>query len=637
MVATFSGSVTVNALPPPPGDGLSVTLTRADTGTVITYTQTESTALGSYVDPAPFSAFTQQSFVAPIKSAFAGMRIWFRPDATSSRQEVIFEYGDPTSLGGTQPTAVNSPGYTARIYDGTTLLYTSPAIPIHYWLTRWRWQSAIRPIRMTPAQALATGIFPNIASPPDVSSVRTNLAPQVYTIMGRAGLEKGMPSGGDKPDIGIITEWCADWLSTGAIPSTVLAQGEAIGSADIIIRNPTTYQPLNVEVAPYLTAGMAAGSPSPFIPKGIDPQAFVWDYGHTPQPSVLPFVITGDPYFLEHLQFGANRNILALPPLSRHNQVGRYNAWPLRDHLYAYKVTPDTIPGWLLPKSSFQTRIEKYRQSVVTDMANPESSLAVFRFRSFPAGPNDVPYFPSKTAAPTWSDTFETCVYALAVQHGLTAWIPQLEWHADSVIKRCSGTDGYYRATPNPYRCVLYYTANLTVAATSASTTLTLDSLSGEPWPTTPFVVVWNEAGSNEEMLVTAKTGNVFTVTRGYNGTTPKASSPIGTTIRNTTQFTSWAQLAARQQGVDPPRYTGFDPSDPTGNAVLRHGTPVDIKGNAGYCTYALTALGMVTSLGVSNSAAAEVGYDWLHGQLNLWKTSTFLPWRNWDVKKTAP
>lgn len=72
----------------------------------------------------------------------------------------------------------------------------------------------------------------------------------------------------------------------------------------------------------------------------------------------------------------------------------------------------------------------------------------------------------------------------------------------------------------------------LTVAATSGATTLTVASTTG--YPAAPFTLGLERGTANEEVcLCTALTSTVFTVTRGYDGTSAKAHA-IGTSVEHT-------------------------------------------------------------------------------------------------------
>jgi len=149
------GGIIDNTLPEPeepepePGDGGLAVLIATD-GTETWYAQGMSENLGDYVDPD--GAFVQRCYRAPRQDdVFPGLTVWFRPDADGGRREVVVELGVPlvASL-----TPANLGAYTAEIWDDDTLVATVE-VPSHPWYARWRWQSAPRPVRVSPRHVLA--------------------------------------------------------------------------------------------------------------------------------------------------------------------------------------------------------------------------------------------------------------------------------------------------------------------------------------------------------------------------------------------------------------------------------------------------------------------------------------------------
>ena len=144
-MATFTSTINV-ATTLPTGTGMAVVVTY--NGVDATYTQTGARNMGNYVDPE--GQFTQMCLLAPRQDTIVdGLNVMFRPDYNSTRREVVFELGDPWN--GWDGTDLGP--YTVKIYDNGVLLTTINA-PLHYMYARWRWQSAPRPIRKTPAQVI---------------------------------------------------------------------------------------------------------------------------------------------------------------------------------------------------------------------------------------------------------------------------------------------------------------------------------------------------------------------------------------------------------------------------------------------------------------------------------------------------
>src|SRR5690349_21571627 len=152
--------------------------------------------LGAYSDP--LGKFVQDCF--RVNHPQLPLSIFIRPDRGSDRLEVVFELGrvwittDPQNL----------PQYQAKISRGPATLATID-VPAHYWFSRWRWQSAPRPLRVTPEQVMAHWQMPLISERlgPVTALMKTA---QSYTPMGLAGLMPYMGSTGERPEIGLMTE-----------------------------------------------------------------------------------------------------------------------------------------------------------------------------------------------------------------------------------------------------------------------------------------------------------------------------------------------------------------------------------------------------------------------------------------------
>jgi len=220
------GGIIDNTLPEPeepepaPGEGGLAVMIALD-GVETWYAQETAENLGDYVDPE--GVFVQHCYRAPRQDGtLPGLTVWFRPDADGSRQEVIFELGVPlvASL-----TPANLGAYEVEIWDGDTLTATVE-VPSHPWYARWRWQSAPRPVRVSRETLIADGKVPHYDGTV-LAQFITDLAPQTYSVMGFSGMVTGMGWTGDRPDIGILTGWSAQWLCKGNSTSTVIAQGEA--------------------------------------------------------------------------------------------------------------------------------------------------------------------------------------------------------------------------------------------------------------------------------------------------------------------------------------------------------------------------------------------------------------------------
>jgi hypothetical protein len=587
--------------PEPEGEGLAVVIRTASGETV--YEEAGAENLGDYVDPE--GAFVQRCYRAARQDdALPGLTVWFRPDADGSRQEVVVELGVPLVPG---LTPANLGEYEAEIWDGDELVATVP-VPSHPWYARWRWQSAPRPVRVDRQTLIQSGLVPHYDGT-TLGQFIADLAPQTYSVMGFSGMVVGMGWTGDRPDIGILTGWAAQWLCKGNNTETVIAQGEASGTISMHLRDPETGAPLNLIQYDRLTSYPNGGDPIVPLTKGI----VTYDSGHSPACSYLPWLLTGDVYYLEALQFQANIEIIGEPASGRYTWAGRYGAWPLRNKLYAAIASPVEPPQWILPRGVFHEHMEGVRAEARKDMADPNPILAVFRARQF-GGSQGTPAHPSGTYAVFWQCAFESLVYGMCAQLGFDEWSEVLTWKIDSEINRTNG-DAWPRSAPCPYNTGLVYTCSLTAAITDADTFVPVDHYSGGPWPVEPFEVKCQ----NEVMTVTDKSDvALWEVTRSAPVAHAAGQVLVGPT------YLSWLEAGMRAVAMHPEDVPHM-PDDPSGMNELYNET----SGSVGYAQYVRAALAVAVRNGVSEAASA---YAWIDAEFTRHNRSAWHPAWGWCI-----
>nr|WP_233170712.1 hypothetical protein [Herbaspirillum sp. ASV7] len=168
----------------------------------------------------------------------------------------------------------------------------------------------------------------------------------------------GMPTTGGRPDIGLIPAWGVTWLLSmdRRARDATLGTADLAGSWSIHYRDQKTDRPISVENYPYMTLlGHAGDTINPRTKKS---EAFpdcldcsnpnVADSAHMPAFNYLPYLLTGDYYQLEELQFWAMWCVFKTNPGYRGNIQGlihraqvRDQAWSLRNIAEAAYITPD--------------------------------------------------------------------------------------------------------------------------------------------------------------------------------------------------------------------------------------------------------------------------------------------------------
>ena len=374
--------------------------------------------------------------------------VFFRPDHDGKRLEVVFEHGDLT---GAPPQNLN--GYGVEIFSGTTSL-AKIDVPKHFWFGRWRWQSAPRPIVGDVKALIAKSALPPYALSKDVGS--PPLAP--YATMGLAGVTPFMGATGERPDIGLLTEPQAHYVCTGSRDALAIvrAQAEAAGTLPWHMRDGKTGAPVDLDAFSKMSWYPERPNGAPHIP--LANTGIFIDSAHQPALAYLPYLLTGDPYHLEDLQFAANFNRGTLPVEYRLSiPQSRAFAWSMRTLAQAATVTPATTPRWLLPRAYWQKDLSRTRAWFDENYVKSRDPVrAVFRSSDNPGSNRaDGAAAPEGTWIPPWQEEFLATVLGWMVMMGFEDWRPAFKWKIASTIARTDGKSGWQRSHSTPYRLVI--------------------------------------------------------------------------------------------------------------------------------------------------------------------------------------
>jgi len=563
---------------------LSATITLS--GKTYVFREDQGKDLGDFVSE--IGAFTQRC----VRSEVPGcpLTVYFRPDRTSDRAEVVFELGElfnakPANLG----------AYTVAIArNGQIIANVSTAQ--HYWFSRWRWQSAVRPIvgdvdklmtanllprfarsaaapvapsetqSQKPAPAGVAGqtvsgtIKPNnlsgthavslqagqeyklqssapagaqllitvalngayvannlvnfalsssftfkpitagsyslvvasmngtagaysvqiqtVASAQSVAAAAsaplatatTATATMAYAVMGLAGITPNMGQTGERNDIGLVTGFQGEYICTRSAVAlaNLRAQAEGAGTVPWHMRDENTGAPIDFRTYPKAGWYGDAKVSAPYIPQTKTP--VVVDSAHQPALAYVPYLLTGDPYHLEDLQFAANWNWGTLPPNYRPSiPQARTFAWSTRTLAQAARVTPKTVPAWLLPQGYWTQMLATTRQFFEADYVNSSRpERARFRATGNMDASREEPGAPAGTWVDPWQDEFVSTVLGWIVSMGFTEWRTSFDWVVGGSIARSSGKSGWARSYASPYRMIVKASVKSPVVATWA-------------------------------------------------------------------------------------------------------------------------------------------------------------------------
>jgi len=461
----------------PVASGLSVVITRDSDGATATYSDTVAVDLGNYGDP--LGQFTQRCLRAGPNATFQNFYVHFRPDVGTTRKEIVFEYGACFNGSRTYMTSYHA---SIRV-DGVEV--ANIAVPYHFHFSRWRWNPTPRTMRTPAAAMIAAKLAPPLVASQTKGS--TPAPPTVaYTPMGLAGLYGDMTTTGDHYEIGMVTEHQSYWLCTGNGASTMLAQAEASGTYPWHYRDENTGAPLNKTT--YNQASEAnSNSPNPYLARdgslnGTGGIPFIsTDLAHHPSLCAVPFMATGDPYYLEELQFCANWTALtqnwtyrAINTTSHILETGgeflaiRASGWMSRTVAQAAKLTPASVPSWLLPQSYFQA----YNDQLVAYFTSrcittPSAPYTLFRTIERVFGDNSDTGFTAGTYGQPYMEDYVGCAWNYAAwMHPATGWVALAEWKRGNAVARSNGTSGWEKAETSPYRYQMRATPSSTFYTT---------------------------------------------------------------------------------------------------------------------------------------------------------------------------
>ncbi|MBX3611510.1 MAG: hypothetical protein KF871_16575 [Hydrogenophaga sp.] len=187
------------------------------------------------------------------------------------------------------------------------------------------------------------------------STVLSNLASRLASSntgpMGPALVQTYFPMTGARPDIAILPQWSVLYLITqdDRALAAMLANANAAAGVPVHYRDEDTDQPLSVETRPNVELQYSSSQPA--VPSGSGSTVWTPDRAHQPSFAYLPYLITGDAFYLDEMMFWASWNIGMSDKGTRLQSKGliyydqtRAQAWSLRSIGEAAFAAPDSHP-----------------------------------------------------------------------------------------------------------------------------------------------------------------------------------------------------------------------------------------------------------------------------------------------------
>ncbi|HET7313006.1 hypothetical protein [Salinisphaera sp.] len=263
-----------------------------------------------------------------------------------------------------------------------------------------------------------------------------------------------MGATGAQPAIGPLPQWTSTFAVSGdrRAFNWMLANDDAVGSYGFHYRDAATGRPLRIDDHPYVTiadinharhAGEAYQKdllPSCSGDCG-NPNRF--NIAHQPSIGYLPYLVTGDFYYLEELQFEASYDQLWANPKYRRYGKGRLlqaslqvrgQAWELRTISNAAFATPDNDPMKSYFVDQINYIVQDYLDSYVDDPGHPLHTLDSYGAVHYPSGHH--------VKIPPWQADFFTWAVGHAAEQQVPGAKRLLNWLAPFQLGRMATADG---------------------------------------------------------------------------------------------------------------------------------------------------------------------------------------------------
>ncbi len=346
--------------------------------------------------------------------------------------------------------------YDAQVLVGGSSVYNALGMT-HYHHSRWRkmfWWGA-QPsvhIKHNVAYLIATKALPNydqtvVVPETRLAAMKTAYAGARIEPMGVGSALYAMPTTGGRDDIGLLPAWGATYLLSmdRRAKEVTLGTADLAGSWSSHYRDKNTGRPVSLADYPYMTIlGNRTDTMNPVTKKL---EAFPLcatttscttpnnhDTSHQPAFAYLPYLVTGDFYYLEELQFWAMFNSFSSNPGYRENIKGlvrsdqvRGQAWSLRTIGEAAYITPDADKLKPQLMNLVKHNLDYFNATYTNNAAANKLGVITNGY--------SVVYNNSTGLAP-WMDDFFTSAIGHLNELGFTSARPLLEWKARFPIGR---------------------------------------------------------------------------------------------------------------------------------------------------------------------------------------------------------
>lgn len=349
--------------------------------------------------------------------------------------------------------------YDVNVQVNKKAVYTKTALA-HYHHARWRktfWTGNAPEVELMhdTAYLIASKAVPNydqsvVISQSTLAGWKTGWNEGRAAPMSSGMATPYMPTTGGRPDIGLMPGWTAAYLLSmdPRAKEVTLGTADLAGSWSSHYRDRVTGKPVSLKDYPYMT--LLGRSGDTFNPVTKKSEAFPGcggdcktpqeaDTAHQPAFSYVPYLVTGDVYHLEELQFWTMHALFQSNPGYRENVKGLLNwdqvrgqAWSMRNLAEAAYITPDNDPLKPQFKQFLANNLDWYNGTYTNNAKANKLGIITNGFAL---------EYDNKTAIAPWQDDFFTQAIGRVAELGFDQARPLLAWKAKFPISRMTSPE----------------------------------------------------------------------------------------------------------------------------------------------------------------------------------------------------
>lgn len=319
---------------------------------------------------------------------------------------------------------------------------------------------------------IQTGALPKYDLERTVSATAVSSVTSAWDASKKDILENGLvieyfPTTGGRDDIGPLPKWAAVALLSGDADAMTATRGvgDLAGSFSVHYRDRSTGRALSIDDHPTVSLIPAAAQysdPADKLPACSNcTTPYTVDDAHQPSLVYVPYLLTGDSYYLDELYFWVSYNFISQnfeyrsqeKGLLEHLQV-RGQAWSIRTLLHAAWLAPDSDPERDMLTKKVQNNIDWFAANAVdsnafgwwgeqsnwdTDGGRPDENMDA-----------DVRYYTSP-----WQSDFLIWSWDSAVRMGHADAKPIHDWFAKFAVGRYTNGPDYNPYDGSPYHIAI--------------------------------------------------------------------------------------------------------------------------------------------------------------------------------------